>query len=74
MSSSQIPQDDWKSLLCDGLHFSRRGSELLASLLIPTLERVVVGRVPSHQLLPPWDTIHHDPATSFAQWCIQNAP
>ncbi|KAK4292512.1 hypothetical protein Pmani_034723 [Petrolisthes manimaculis] len=74
LHTAMINQDDWKSLLCDGLHFSRRGSELLASLLIPTMERLVVGRVPSHPLLPPWDTIHPDPATTFTQWCTQHSP
>lgn len=60
------PQTDWKTLVCDGLHLSRRGSELLASMLIPALEQQLLARLPSEILLPPWDQLNHeDPSSSF---------
>ncbi|XP_071523430.1 isoamyl acetate-hydrolyzing esterase 1 homolog [Panulirus ornatus] len=71
--TAMINQDNWQGLLCDGLHLSRRGSELLAALLVPVLEKHLKERVPSQQLFPPWDEIdNNDPSSSFVEWCNKN--
>lgn len=73
LHTAMINQEDWQGLLCDGLHLSRRGSELLASLLVPALEKQLEKRLPSQLLLPLWDELDaEDPSKSFTEWCNNN--
>nr|XP_045598379.1 isoamyl acetate-hydrolyzing esterase 1 homolog [Procambarus clarkii] len=73
LHTAMINQEDWQSLLCDGLHLSRRGSELLASLLVPALEKQLVKHLPSEPLLPLWDEIDgENPSNSFLEWYNKN--
>ncbi|CAL4123917.1 unnamed protein product, partial [Meganyctiphanes norvegica] len=68
-----INQSEWRSFLCDGLHLSRLGSELLASLLIPVLEKSIVNRISQNLLVPLWSEVNNqNPSKTFQEWCQKN--
>uniref|UniRef100_A0A1E1XRD1 Putative isoamyl acetate-hydrolyzing esterase n=1 Tax=Amblyomma sculptum TaxID=1581419 RepID=A0A1E1XRD1_AMBSC len=59
-------ESNWQKLLLDGLHLSKSGSQKLAKLLVPFLNRVI-GPVP--EMFPNWktmDPVH--PESDIASW------
>uniref|UniRef100_A0A131XIX6 Putative isoamyl acetate-hydrolyzing esterase n=1 Tax=Hyalomma excavatum TaxID=257692 RepID=A0A131XIX6_9ACAR len=59
-------EQNWKTLLIDGLHLSKPGSQKLARCLMPFLEQAV-GPVPA--MFPDWKcTDPADPESSIASW------
>ncbi|XP_042235521.1 isoamyl acetate-hydrolyzing esterase 1 homolog [Homarus americanus] len=72
LHTAMMVEENWQGLLSDGLHLSCRGSELLASLLVPVLEKHV-NNLPSELLLPLWDELDaKNPSDSFVEWCKKN--
>ncbi|XP_063601893.1 isoamyl acetate-hydrolyzing esterase 1 homolog [Penaeus indicus] len=73
LHTAMINQADWQNLLCDGLHLSQRGSELLASLLAPAMEKHLSSSLPKDHILPLWSEIGADNSVEvFKEWCEKN--
>lgn len=74
LHTTMINKSEWRNMLCDGLHLSRSGSELLASLLIPILEKCLKNRgVSKDILLPLWSEVNNqDPSKTFQEWYQNN--
>lgn len=68
-----ILQNDWKEFLDDGLHFSKKGSEFVASHVILTLKTLFANCKDiikdDSGIMPLWnDVSNEDPDTSFKNW------
>uniref|UniRef100_A0A023GJD4 Putative isoamyl acetate-hydrolyzing esterase n=1 Tax=Amblyomma triste TaxID=251400 RepID=A0A023GJD4_AMBTT len=59
-------ESNWQKLLLDGLHLSKSGSQKLANLLVPLLNRVIG---PAPEMFPNWrnvDPVH--PESDIVSW------
>ncbi|XP_042855322.1 isoamyl acetate-hydrolyzing esterase 1 homolog [Penaeus japonicus] len=66
-------KDYWKTFLVDGLHLSKKGSQLLSTLVVPALEKHLSSILPEYQLLPLWNELGPDnSAEAFKEWLEKN--
>jgi len=67
-------QDNWKSLLCDGLHLSESGSELVHKLILPVVQEKLRSYLPEGMadddvILPTWrDVSNTNPCLEVVNW------
>lgn len=67
-------QENWRSLLSDGLHLSASGSRLVHSLVLPAVRKLVDSCMPSNMaaedlILPPWrDASNAFPSVQIEKW------
>ncbi|RXG69855.1 Isoamyl acetate-hydrolyzing esterase 1-like protein [Armadillidium vulgare] len=73
LHTRMLQRNDWKEFLIDGLHFSKKGSEFVASQIIPTLKVLFANCndiiKDKDGIMPLWnDVSNEDPETSFRKW------
>ncbi|MCL4119881.1 UNVERIFIED_CONTAM: hypothetical protein GTU68_034583, partial [Idotea baltica] len=71
LHTPMLQRNDWKEFLSDGLHFSAKGSEFVASEMVPRLKDLLKREdlYEEEGIMPLWgDVDNKDPDSSFREW------